>query len=528
MACAGLLTLGCTAPAPSAPPASPAASLPAASLPAPGSVTTSPGPPPPTGASPTTADTSDGERGRPGTEDFWPTQAAAPGEVSGYVSPPSLPPGGRLQIRVATSAPTVRIAAYRIGAYAGGRGRLVWSTEVAGRRQTAPDVIPATRTVVARWEPVAQADTTGWPPGFYLVTMTAGSGGQWVTPLVVRSPRTAGRVVLTAPLATWQAYNDWGGRSLYHGAGGRVDYAGRSLAVSFDRPYPSPGAGEFLYGVLPFVVVAESAGIPLAYLADTDLHSDPQALDGARGLVSIGHDEYWTRQRRDRVTAARDRGTNLLFTGANAMYWRIRLERGIVTDDPTGLVVGYKDAAADPLARQRPAEATVKWKDEPSPEPTQSLLGTRYECFPVEADWTVTDPAWWGFAGTGVVAGTAFPRLLAVEADRVYPGGAAPSPMEIVAHTRYSCQGRPTSAQAVYYTSPSGAGVINLNSLRWTCALDRGCRDGELDERTTEFTTRVTRTLVTAMAQGPLGRAHPARDTVADFHLPSQRTVYPG
>jgi len=103
----------------------------------------------------------------------------------------------------------------------------------------------------------------GWPAGFYLIKLVAATGGQWQVPFVVRSDSSAGRVALVLPLTTWQAYNDWGGLSLYHGPGGRSDFSGRSYAVSFDRPYPAPGAGEFLYSALPMVAAAERDGVPL-------------------------------------------------------------------------------------------------------------------------------------------------------------------------------------------------------------------------------------------------------------------------
>lgn len=453
--------------------------------------------------------------------------SAATGAVMGYASPASVAPGEDVTLRVSSLAPTVRIIAYRIGGYSGGRGRHVWSTQIDGRKQPDPVTLPDTRTIVARWEPSVTTSTRDWPPGFYLVVMRTETGS-WLTPLVIRSRDTAGRVALVAPLATWQAYNDWGGSSLYNGPAGASDFAGRSYAVSFDRPYPAPGAGEFYYSVLPFVVAAERTGAKLAYLGNTDIDADPQALHGAAGYVSIGHDEYWTTTMRERVTAARDAGTNLLFTGANTMYWRIRTEPGPVTNAPGGLIVGYKSARLDPRAAADPAQATAMWKDPPGANPTPSLLGTRYECFPVDTAFTVHDPTWWGYARAGVKAGDSFPALLGVEADRVYPGPGTPRPLQVVAHTPYRCKGVPTSAQAVYDTAPSGAGVVNLNSLRWTCALDPGCRDGNMSARTNAFATAVTGTLLTEMAAGPLARRHPAADNLDKLALPAKRTVYDG
>src|SRR5205085_9867449 len=66
-----------------------------------------------------------------------------------------------------------------------------------------------------------------------------------------------GRLLVVQSAMTWQAYNDWGGGSLYDGDDG--SFGDRSLAVSFDRPYTTAyGAGRFAYHDLPILRVARS------------------------------------------------------------------------------------------------------------------------------------------------------------------------------------------------------------------------------------------------------------------------------
>jgi hypothetical protein len=48
--------------------------------------------------------------------------------------------------------------------------------------------------------------------------------------------------------------------------------------------------------------------------------------------VSLGHDECWSTKMGAQVTAARDRGVNVVFLGANAVFRHIRLEAGPVAD----------------------------------------------------------------------------------------------------------------------------------------------------------------------------------------------------
>lgn len=468
----------------------------------------------------------DREPGRPGTDDFEVRATAVPDRISGYTNPVSTRSGGKVGLFVSTGAPRVAVRAYRIGGYVGGRGRLVWSGTVPGSRQPRPALVRSTRTVVARWLPTAVLDTRGWPPGFYVIKLTASTGAEYGVPFVVRSASTRGRVALVLPTHTWQAYNAWGGYSLY-GKGPQRYFPARSRAVSYDRPYQWPGTGEFAYAAQGFVTTAETAHVKLAYLTDVDLETHPGLLRGARGVVSIGHDEYWSLARRKVWDAARDAGTNVLITGANTMYWRVRTAEGLGGSGPDRLLIGYKSARLDPEAASDPAQATTLWIDHPDPQPQDTSTGMLYECFPVHASWTVADPQWWGFAGTGVSRGERFRGLLGVEADRVYPLPSRPRPMHVLADQAYPCDGRPTSAQAIEYAAPSGAVVIDLNSLRWTCALDPDCPDGRLSPTTRRFARRVTVNIVREFALGPAAARHPVRDDVGRYSLPSYRTVYP-
>ncbi|MGZ4749015.1 MAG: N,N-dimethylformamidase beta subunit family domain-containing protein [Oryzihumus sp.] len=462
------------------------------------------------------------ERGRPGTSAWRLTRPATAGQIEGYLLAASAPAGATPTLRVSTSAPRFRVQAFRFGWYVGGSARLVWrSGWLTGRKQPAAAFAPyPTRTVTAPWRDSVRVPTRGWPPGAYLLKLTASTGWQSHVPYVVRSTTVTGRVVLVAPVATWQAYNTWGGYSLYAGRNGDR----RAWRVSFDRPYADPGTTDMVYGVLPVVERAERLGIPLAYLTDLDVDARPDALAGARAFVTLGHAEYWTPAMRERVLAARAAGTNLAFLGANTEYWRIRL-----ASTGTGrrrAVVSYKsDAASDPVRAREPALTTARFRDPPAAVPEEALTGVRYECFPVDAGYRVVSPGWWGFAGTGVVRGSTFAHLVGVEADRVYPVPGLPRPMEVLSDSPYSCGGVPTAAESAYFTVGSGAGVFTAGTLRWTCALVRRCGPVTISPGTARFVRRVLDNVLRAFAIGPAGRRHPAHDNLARLRLPTAHRV---
>ena len=451
-------------------------------------------------------------------------QPALAGEIEGYADRVSGEPGAPVQLSVSTVDPWYTVTAYRFGDYTGGPAHVVWtSSQLAGVQQPPPTLTPyATRTVTANWPTSVKVPTAGWAPGVYLFKLEGASGYQAHIPYIVRSSSTSGTVAIVLPVATWQAYNNWGGYSLYDGPDGDR----HSWAVSCDRPYASPGTAHMRYDVIPAVLLAERMNIPVSYLANTDLALDPGVLQGARAYVSLGHDEYWSREMRDAVVAARDTGTNLAFLGANTMYWRVRLESS-ARDVPGRVVVGYKWDARnnDPLYASDPELATTRWRDAPSPEPENAVTGMQYECYPVDTAYRVVSPRWWGFRQTAVAKGTRFPHLVGNEADRVYPIDTTPRPLQVLSYSKYSCRGAGTSSQSTYYTTPSGAAVFNAGTLRWVCAIYDPCGSAQLTKETNHFVRHVTRNLLHPYAKGPAGLTHPAHDNVANFALPTVNEV---
>jgi hypothetical protein len=448
------------------------------------------------------------------------TRPADAGQIEGYSSRVSVTPGQPVDVMVSTTAPRFRVFAYRIGGYRGGEGRLVWTSRVlAGHQQGAAHVTSRTRTVTTDWSASARLPTATWPAGFYLLKLEASSGYQAYVPLVLRSTSTAGRTVLVAPTMTWEAYNAWGGYSLYEAPPGER----RSWAVSFDRPNEAPGAGQFVYNVVGTVVLAERLGLHLAYEADVDTATRPALLGRARAYISLGHDEYWTVPERRHVTTARDDGTNLVFLSSNTLYWRVRLRA--TRTGQNRLVVGYKADAtiADPLRESDPVATTARWRDEPHPDPENSLTGMLYECFPVDEPYRVASPRWWGFRGTGVRAGTEFPHLVAYEADRVYPGPLTPHPLQVLSYRRYSCLGADTSSESTYYTTRSGAAVVNFGTQRWSCAVRPHCPP--LSAVTGKFVRKVMTNVLRRLSKGPAGLTEPARNNIGNFPLPTVNQV---
>jgi len=374
------------------------------------------------------------------------------------------------------SAPTglrYRLDLYRIGWYGGPGGRLLAclpscsSTSEATQYPTpSPD---GNGTVRAGW-PVTNtlAVPAAWVTGYYLARIVLSDGSPpGAIPFVVREPATAAApsaFLVQVPVDTWQAYNAWGGKSLYDFNSGGF----RANRVSFDRPYLwiGPGAQVMTSWELSLVRFLERDGYDVSYVTDVDVDRDPAVLTRHRVAITAGHGEYWSKGIRDAYDTARSLGTNMLFMGANTGYWQVRFENDRRT------MVGYKD---QPDPEPNPALRTTQFRQFGRPE--CALLGVQH--YEGSYNWPradfVTDPypvgSQW-FRNTGLAAGSVISQVVSREHDVIPPGTSCGLPLEVLFH--YDAVNDPLEkAQSVRYTFPgSGARVFSSGSLEFAWALD--------------------------------------------------------
>lgn len=444
------------------------------------------------------------ENARPGTT-AWKIPKLAPRDIEGYADRTSALAGERVRLHVDTSAEEFHVALFRLGWYGGDGGRRVWtSREVDGVEQPPAELLDRTNTVVARWpRSFSFVVRDAWPDGSYLIKLVASTGGQSYVPLVIRDDASTADLVLQQQVATWQAYNQWGGYSLYLGPD--HTFQTRSRVVSFDRPYEGRGGGGMLKA-LPFIVLVERLGMDVTYWTDVDLHQRPRLVRNHRALVSLNHDEYWSTAMRDAAENARAAGVNIAFLGADAVFRHIRFEDSRLGADRK--VVFYRIRYEDPLNGVNNAEVTVNWRNPPVDDPESALLGAMYQCYGVHADLVVADADEWVWAGTGLEDGDRISGLISGEYDRIFPDAPTPLRVQILAHSPVTCHGRPKYADTTYYTARSGAGVFDAASTGWVDKLECGApvQAKTCDERV----VRVTQNVLEAFGQGPSGNTHPS------------------
>ena len=459
---------------------------------------------------------------------WWVTTPQAAGDIEGYADQVSTTVGNTVTLFVSTKATSFHVEAYRMGYYGGIGGRLVWqSDEVPGARQPAPTLSLFVNTIECQWSPslTVPVDTT-WPPGTYLLKLVGATGEQQFVPLCVRDDSSRAAIVIQQSVTTWQAYNRWGGYSLYYGnrdrafsythapAGGT--YEDRARIVSFDRPYDhdwASGAADFVGNELPVIYQAEQLGLDVTYWTDIDLHTQPELLNYHHALVSLGHDEYWSTPMRDGATQALAAGVNLAFLGANACYRQIRLE-----PSPLGAnrhQVCYKAANEDPLLNQDPALVTVNWPQAPVSRPESELIGSTYQDIGAKADLVITDPTSWLLAGIELPLDRHFTDVVQGEFDRYVPNGGGPTNLDIIAHSVVANRGGNYS-DMTWYTVPGGGGVFATGNANWLNVMSDSSLvpSNVIPDATPGATAEVLRMMenvYSVIGSGPASLSHPSQ-----------------
>lgn len=458
------------------------------------------------------------ENAQPGTTSWQiPPGKVATIEIQAYAGATSISQGHNITFYVSTetSGAPYYIAIYRLGWYNGMGGRLMAPiVEETGQAQgyygsvlqlgiahyqliNCPtcSVDPQTHLVQANWQPsYTLSIPTDWTSGVYLAKFTVNGGKQTYVPFDVTGSSNS-KLVAVTPDTTSEAYNDWGGYSLYVNDNDRTQGVNdsptpttstsalqRAVKVSFDRPYAqNGGSGQLLVDEIDAIRWLERMGYDVSYISNVDLQNNPGQLLNHAAYLSLGHDEYWTKEMRDGVENARDHGVGLAFLGANAAYWQMRFEpnsQGVTNRTIVCYKVTASNLARDPMYGVDNSRVTAKWRDPILNRPENALVGImfsdvslRVPGFPWVVNPKANSPL---LSGTGLQPGKQYGcTLVGDEWDRVFNNGATPAGLTVIATSATeNDQSLADVSNTTYYIAKSGAMVFATGSVYWDNALD--------------------------------------------------------
>jgi len=355
-----------------------------------------------------------------GTTEWKLSNPAINREIEGYASATSINIGDSINLYVNTTAQNFSYEIYRMGWYQGLGGRLI--KEQASNKGTAqiiPKPDPITGLIECDWKmPITIQVDSSWTSGVYVVKLEENLyKKQSYILFVVRNDNQPSDILFQLPVTTYQAYNYWGGKSLYQwGSGDSLPWGSTkgnaAVKVTFDRPYAlntnhqvanTVGSGEFFANFQPvsrgypisssawdynMVRWLEKNGYDVSYSTNIDTHNTAIEKNNHKMFMSNGHDEYWSKQMRDNVTNARDNGVNLAFFGANNMYYQINFESNSSKTKTNRIIVCYKGANTK---SNEGVLNTVMFRQKPVLNPESKLLGVQFFSEPIDGDIIISN-----------------------------------------------------------------------------------------------------------------------------------------
>ena len=394
--------------------------------------------------------------------------------LAAYPGATSVNAGSAIDIYVKSAGSSLSAQLYRLGYYQNHGARLISSySGIATSPQPVCTRVSTTGLVSCPWASAFTISTnTSWISGIYLLRLDSNLGNRFFVYFVVRNDSYGADFLFVEASKTNQAYNSYGGESLYTSANneGRT----RAYQVSFDRPYGSgAGTGSLFTHDVDMVRWLEASGYDVTYISDVDQATNPGFMQGHRVLLEVGHPEYWSWNERDNVDAALAAGSNMVFAAANVSWWNIRL--GASSVGPNRVITCYKDSALDPTPVA--PYVTVEFDGPLLQRPENQLTGINYQSYADDATynapWVLSaPPTRWYFNCTGLVAGDRVNNVIGEEWDAVVNNGRGPSGMDILSQsTVIDPHGHPTIANSVIYTGTNGARVFSAGSIHWSWGL---------------------------------------------------------
>ncbi|HRH66387.1 MAG TPA: DUF4082 domain-containing protein, partial [Bacteroidia bacterium] len=271
----------------------------------------------------------------------WDISGAGDLFIQGFATNISVNKSDTVHFKIKTNASAYTIQIYRIGYYQGNGARFIGTAAVTA---SLPQTQPADLYDVA----TGLTDCSNWSEsghwivpansvsGVYLALLTrSDNNGKSHILFIVRDDSGSSDLLFKTSDATWQAYNGYGGNSFYVDGNGIPGY-NHATKISYNRPFLTRNGGGgsgssedwFFNAEYPMIRWLERNGYDVSYTTDVDMARMSGSITPSnhKVLLSVGHDEYWSEENRERFETAKENGVHLAFFSGNEIYWKTRWE----------------------------------------------------------------------------------------------------------------------------------------------------------------------------------------------------------
>ena len=348
--------------------------------------------------------------------------------------------------------------------------------------------------------------------GLYFLHAETDSGMFFAFPWVVAPRKPGADIAVVEATNTWNAYNNFGGRSNYINAAKLqdrpvvnarfdmirytdADFSERSfqddehLPLSFERPEPNnfPPREEQVTGPIRgrqqshlasaewrLLGWLEREGFRHDVYSEAHLHDGALDLDAYKVLVISAHPEYWTREMYLRVKSwVRERGGRLVYLGGNGLNCEV-----VFLDETRLHFLSHDPAPTSGQPYIDEEGRRIESRMHRTLESEANLLGVVLTDTGImtAAPYRVIDSEHWVFAGTGLKNGDLFGEKN--QQERI-PGGASghetdkmsPSSPKNTTLLAKGINVDDGGAEMVIYDTESGGGVFSAGSITYNGSL---------------------------------------------------------
>jgi hypothetical protein len=447
----------------------------------------------------------------------WEVEGVGSSTIQGYATSMSVNVGETESFKIDTPSTKYHIDILRLGYYGGDGARLVQADIKPSA--TLPQKQPACLTysstglidcgnwgVSASWTVPSNAVS-----GVYIAHLVREDGsGESQIPFVVRNDSSHSEILLQTSDATWEAYNDWGGNSLYTCTvscpPGEPEAYKAAYSVSYNRPWEGSfavdgGASYLWYAEFQMIYWLEKNGYNVSYTSEANVDQNGALLKNHKMFMSSGHDEYWSEGQRANVESALAAGVNLAFFSGNEMFWKTRWGASTEgTNTPYRTLTSYKETHFNaPVDPEDPPTWTGSWRDPRfSPpanggKPENALTGQFFLVNSGTSDITVPsqyakDRLWKNTAASTLKSGQSLTLApgagtLGYEWDEDVDNGFRPAGELDLSSTTVSglqtfndygsrlSENTTATHHLTLYKAPSGALVFGAGTVQWSWGL---------------------------------------------------------
>lgn len=412
--------------------------------------------------------------------------SSAYSQVDGYPSKLSVSQGENIQFFVSTPENHFDLSIYRLS---GNREKMSVYKNLNGGIQPVGD---NAFILGCKWNSNLTVQVpNSWLPGVYSAEIPSGDSLKSII-FVVRAkiPGVHSKMLVCLTANTWQAYNNYGGRSLYNYNSFSQT---ASVKVSFQRPLSNDASSYYFRWTEKLISWLDDHHYEAEYCVNTDLDEIPSLLSHYKVYVTVGHDEYWSRPERNAVKKFVDFGGRLICLSGNTCWWQVRFE------DSGATMVCYRDSSLDPKYPKEDSIVTTNWGRSPAYDYINPLFGVSFEAggfinddgiFPKYQGYggfTVLNSYHWIYKNTGVHDGDVFGANSAVAGyesdgtpfywDRGFPIPSTefrtPSDFQILGISPAASAGNLPIGHATmgYFSNAFTGAVFNGSSTDWVVGL---------------------------------------------------------